>query len=270
MMRFKILSAFLIATCATTPILAAENAKISADVIGTVNGKPIKKVWLDTLVNEIKKANVTPDLRSIYAQLEDNEILVQEAQRLSLDKKTEYIIQEEMQARRLLVSMLAKEIEGNIKITDDMLKKEYEEYKLAIGDKEYNVRHIMLATDTDAMAVIVELSKGADFTKLAKERSKDVKTKDVGGSLGWIKKNSITPEIGNILPKLQKGLFTTVPMKTRSGWHVVKLDDTRPAEVPTFEKTKDVLQARLKRAEAQKYLTTLRAKAVISRNPEQR
>jgi peptidyl-prolyl cis-trans isomerase C len=235
-----------------------------------VNGKPIKKIWVDTLMDDFKNANVTPDLRAIYSQLEDNEILVQEAQRLLLDKKPEYMIQEEMQARRLLVNMLAKEVEGNFKITDDMLKKEYEEYKLAIGVNEYNVRHIQLTTDAEAMAIIVDLSKGADFAKLAKEHSKDLKTRDNGGSLGWIKKNSITPEIGNILPKLQKGLFTTIPIKTRTGWSVVKLEDTRPMEVPTIEKTKDILQAGLRRAEIRRYLSSLRAKAVISRNPEAR
>ena len=122
MKRFKILSALLIVHCIASPSLAVENSKISSDVIGTVNGKPIKKIWVDTLESELKKANVTPDLRSLYSQLENNEILVQEAQRLSLDKKAEYIIQEEMQVRRLLVNMLMKEIEGGIKINDDMLK----------------------------------------------------------------------------------------------------------------------------------------------------
>jgi peptidyl-prolyl cis-trans isomerase C len=252
----------------STESIAVDTAKLDNDTISTVNGKPIKKIWVDTILEEYKKANLTPDPRIIYKQLEDNELLVQESERLGIDKKIDYKAQIELQTRRLLTSILTKELEAKNKISEDTLKKEYEDYKLAVGDKEYSLRHIQMNSEPEAQAVIVELSKGGDFAKIAKDRSKDLKTKDNGGSLGWVKKNDITPEIGNMLPKLQKGIFNSVPIKTRQGWHIILIDDVRPANYLTFDQIKGALKNKINKKEIQKYIETLRSKAIILRNTE--
>jgi peptidyl-prolyl cis-trans isomerase C len=63
--------------------------------------------------------------------------------------------------------------------------------------------------------------------------------------------------------KLEKGKYTETPVQSQFGWHVIQLDDVRPAKFPDFNEVKPGLQQRLQEAMFEKAVADLRAKAKV-------
>ena len=131
-------------------------------------------------------------------------------------------------------------------LTDEKLHAEYKAYIKSIPPREeIEARHILVKTEPEAKQVIAQLERGADFGKLAKEKSIDPAGKDNGGDLGWFTKDQMVPEFANAAFALKKGQFTRKPVKTRFGWHIIKLVDRRAAPPPTFDEVKRQLALRV-------------------------
>jgi peptidyl-prolyl cis-trans isomerase C len=125
--------------------------------------------------------------------------------------------------------------------TDAKLHEQYDKFiKAQPGNEEVSARHILVASEDEAKAIIVDLGKGADFATLAKQKSTDP-AKDTGGDLGYFTRDSMVPEFADAAFKLGKGEYTKTPVHTQFGWHVIKVEDRRTAPPPSFEDTKDEL-----------------------------
>ena len=103
------------------------------------------------------------------------------------------------------------------------------------------------------------LQKGEKFEKLA-ERSKDPGSKANGGDLDWNAPGNFVKPFSDAMVKLPKGKFTTVPVQTQFGWHVIEVDDIREAKVPPFDEVKPQLQQRMQGQQLDLYFRELRAK----------
>jgi peptidyl-prolyl cis-trans isomerase C len=131
-------------------------------------------------------------------------------------------------------------------LTDPKLHAEYDDYiKSVPRGEEIDARHILVKTEAEAKQVIAQLEHGADFVKLAKEKSIDPAGKDSGGDLGWFTKDQMVPEFADAAFSLKVGQFTKTPVKTRFGWHVIKLVDRRVAPPPSFDDVKRQLVMRI-------------------------
>jgi peptidyl-prolyl cis-trans isomerase C len=148
-------------------------------------------------------------------------------------------------------------------VTDDALHAKFEQlmkdYK---GQDEVHARHILLDKEADAKAVIAQLDKGADFAKLADQKSKEKNNN--GGDLGWFTHDKMVPEFADAAFALKKGEYTKTPVKTQFGWHVIKLEDRRTAAAPTFEEKKAELSQQIEGQVIDKTLADLKAKAKIT------
>lgn len=239
------------------------SANAADAVVATINGQAIKQTLVDAIKQDNQGNVRQTDDKAILSQLMRNELLAQEAVRLGIEKRPEFTAREEIRRRELLANLLINDHLKNNPITDDMFKAEYERFKKQLGDKEYNAKHIQVQTEAEARDIIAQLAKGADFAELAKAKSKDTGTKENGGSIGWFTKNAITPLLAEAASKLQKGLFTTVPIQTNLGWHVLKLEDVRDFKAPTLDKVKEQLRQYLNQQQIAKLLESLRVKAKI-------
>jgi peptidylprolyl isomerase len=114
------------------------------------------------------------------------------------------------------------------------------------ADKAVATRAQKKAADLAAKAQV----KGADFAKLAKENSEHKDTAPKGGDLGWLAENQIFPEIRVAVVKMEKG-DVSGPIRSASGWHIVKLMDKRPAGVRPLSEVQDAIvnQLRMRRAQ---------------------
>jgi len=203
----------------------------------------------------------TPELRNaIRDELNTRELLVREAKKKGMEKSSDVKNQMDLAAQTVLVrAYVADWIKAN-PIPDAALRKEYEAIKAQMGDKEYKVRHILVEKEDEAKEIIAALQKGDKFETLA-ERSKDPGSKAKGGDLDWNAPGNFVKPFSDAMVKLPKGKFTTQPVQTQFGWHVIAVDEIRDAKVPPFEEVKPQLQQRLQAQYLDQYFKELRAKA---------
>jgi len=222
-------------------LIAVSAAPAFSQNLAVVNGKAIPTSRVEEAVKQIVASGQgqdSPQLRvAIKEEMIAREVLMQEAIKQGYDKKPEVKQALDNARQAIVVNQLARDYITKNPVTDAEIKAEYDKFKAQTGDKEYHVRHILLETEADANAVIAKIKGGAKFEDLAKQ-SKDTGTANNGGDLDWATPSSFPPEFAAGFTALQKGAVTDKPVKTANGFHVIKLDDTRPAKLPSLDEVK--------------------------------
>jgi peptidyl-prolyl cis-trans isomerase C len=263
MPKFSRLAALLIAgAIISAPALAADKAKAFA----TVNGQAIPQSVYNAFLAE-QMAQGAPDSPELQAAVKEElvrrEILAQEAKKKGLDKNPNLQGQIELAKQAVLIrAFLSDYVKAN-PISEAQLKAEYEVIKNNLGSTEYKARHVLVEKEDEAKAIIAKLDKGEKFADLAKA-SKDPGSKDKGGELGWASPNSYVKPFGEALAKLKKGEYTKTPVHSDFGYHVIQLDDSRPASPPPFDQVKPQLQQRAGQMQVEKLVKELRDKAKVN------
>ena len=202
----------------------------------------------------------SPELRAaVRDELNTRELLVREAKKQGVDKNPTVKTEMDLAGQTVIVRTYMAEYLKTHPVSDEALRKEYDTIKSQIGDKEYKVRHILVENEADAKEIIVALQKGEKFEKLA-ERSKDTGSKVNGGDLDWNAPANFVKPFSDAMIALPKGKFTTTPVQTQFGWHVIEVDDIREAKVPPFDDVKTQLAQRMQGQVVDAYLKDLRAK----------
>jgi peptidyl-prolyl cis-trans isomerase C len=191
------------------------------------------------------------------------EIFMQEAQKRGLDASDDFKQQMELARQTLLIRELFADYQKANPVTDAEIKAEYDKFAAANSGKEYHARHILVENEAQAKAIIAQLKKGAKFEDIAKKESKDPGSGANGGDLDWANASSYVPEFSAALVKLKKGETTATPVKTQFGWHVIRLDDVREAQLPKLEDVKPQIAQELQKQKLAKFQEDLRAKAKI-------
>ncbi len=260
-MKKHILSAIAGATllCALSPIAMAQN-------IAIVNGKAVPKARMDALAQQVARAGrpVTPEMQG---QLRDEiiarEVFMQEAQLRGLDATEDFKAQVELARQSILIRELFGDFQKANPVTEADIKAEYDKFAAANGGKEYKARHILVEKEADAKAIVAQLKKGGKFEDIAKKSSKDPGSGANGGDLDWAAAGSYVKEFSEAMVKLEKGKLTETPVKTQFGYHIIRLDDTREAQLPKFDDVKPQIAQQLQQQKLAKYQDDLRAKAKV-------
>ena len=247
-------------------IALAAGAQAQQGTLAKVNGVTIPQSRADLLMKEMSAQGRpdTPEMRdAIKQELINREIVAQEAVKKGLHKKPDVITQIDLQRQAVLINAYLQDYLKAHPVSEDDLKKEYERVKVSTGAREYKVRHILVETEDEAKQITAQLKKGANFEKLATEKSKDQGSKGRGGDLDWATPSRYVPAFGQAITKLKKGQTTDAPVQTQFGWHVIRLDDERPAKFPSFEEAKPQIEQQMRQQTVSKAFTELRAKAKI-------
>jgi peptidyl-prolyl cis-trans isomerase C len=237
-----------------------------AQNVAIVNGKPVPKTRVDALAAQLAKAGrpVSPEMAG---QLKDEvvarEIFMQEAQKRGLDGSDDFKSQMELARQTLLIRELFADYQKNNPVTDADIQAEYDKFAAANSGKEYRARHILVEKEDEAKVIIASLKKGGKFEDIAKKQSKDPGSGANGGDLDWANAASYVPEFSGALTKLKKGQTTEAPVKTQFGWHVIRLDDVRDAQLPKLEEVKPQIAQQLQQQKLAKFQEDLRGKAKI-------
>jgi peptidyl-prolyl cis-trans isomerase C len=233
----------------------------SAQNIAIVNGKPVPKERAETLMTQISRQGqpMTPDLeKQVKDEVVLREIFMQEAERRGLAGSTNYKQQMELARQTLLIRELFADFQKNNPVTDAEIQAKYDEFKAQAGGKEYRARHILVEKEDLAKKLIADLKKGAKFEDLAKKNSKDPGSAKNGGDLDWAAPGSYVPEFSEAMAKLEKGQVTQAPVKSQFGYHVIKLEDVRDAQIPPLEEVKPQIQQNLAQQKMAKFRDDLR------------
>lgn len=244
---------------ALAPMAQAQNVAI-------VNGKAVPTARVEALAQQVARSGrpVTPEMQG---QLRDEviarEIFIQEAQLRGLDSSDDFKSQIELARQSILIRELFADFQKKNPVTDADIKGEYDKFAAANGGKEYKARHILVEKETDAKAIIAQLKKGGKFEEIAKKSSKDPGSGANGGDLDWAAAGSYVKEFSEAMVKLEKGKMTDAPVKTQFGYHIIRLDDMREAQLPKFEDVKPQIAQQLQQQKLAKYQEELRTKAKI-------
>jgi len=252
---------------ALLPLLALTTAPVMAQNVAVVNGTAIPTSRLEEMVKQItSQQNApqdSPELRvKIKEELITREILIQAADKLNLAKNADVKAQVEIARQSILIRALVNDFVKKNPVSDAEISAEYERIKAQAGDKEYHVRHILVATEDEAKAIIAKLKAGASFEELAKQ-SKDTASANNGGDLDWATPAAFVKPFSDAMITLQKGQMTETPVKSQYGYHVIKVDDIRPAKIPALDDVKRQIAEALEQKKYQAFTDDLRKKAVI-------
>jgi peptidyl-prolyl cis-trans isomerase C len=245
---------------------AAAEEKPGDTVVATVNGQPITESDLHFAENELggEIANLPPEVkrRALAEYLIDNELFAKAAEEAKISATPEYEQQMRYLKRRVLRELyFDKTLKG--KIGEDEAKKIYTEKIAQLKpEEEIEARHILVDSEEKAKELHAKIVAGADFAQLAKENSTDTGSKDQGGVLGYFGHGQMVPEFEAAAFKLEKGQVSE-PVHTNFGWHIIKVDDRRKKEPPSFAAVKDTILNSLVVRKAQDTATELRSKAQV-------
>ncbi|MGR3493571.1 MAG: peptidylprolyl isomerase [Shimia sp.] len=131
------------------------------------------------------------------------------------------------------------------------------------GDVQYNASHILVETEEAAQDVVADLVGGADFAELAMERSTGP-SGPRGGELGWFGAGMMVAPFQAAVEELEVDGISD-PVETQFGWHVIKLNETRTSEPPTFEDVRADIEGQLRSEALEARIDELRAAASIER-----
>ncbi len=260
-MKKKLLSGLVAAALLGTVVLP-----VSAQNIAIVNGKAVPKERAEALKQQVERSGrpITPDIENqIKEEVIAREIFMQEAQKRGLEGSADYKAQMELARQAILIRELFADYQKNNPVTDAEIKAEYDKYVAANTGKEYKASHILVDKEEDAKAIIAAIKKGAKFSDLAKKQSKDPGSAARGGDLDWANASTYVPEFTEALVKLNKGQMTQVPVKSQFGWHVIRLDDVRDAQLPKLDDVKPQIAQQLQQQKLAKFQEDLRAKAKV-------
>ena len=247
-------------------LVGAVALPVHAQNLAVVNGKAIPKERVEQLKQQVERSGrkVTPEMEGqIKEEIIAREIFMQEAQRRGLEASPDYKSQMELARQTILIRELFTDEQKKNPVTDAEIQAEYDKFVAANSGKEYKASHILVVKEEEAKAILASLKKGGKFEDIAKMQSKDPGSGAQGGNLDWANPGSYVPEFTEAMVKLEKGKTTLAPVKSQFGWHIIRLDDVREAQLPKLDEVKPQISQQLQQQKMGKFQEELRTKAKV-------
>lgn len=211
-----------------------------------------------------------------YAQLPDEVLFVGVLdqliqQQLLADMLEETPARVEFALQNERRTLLAGEVINNITaaaITEEALQAAYDARFADVEPAtEYNASHLLVETEEEAIAAKARVEEGGeDFADVARDVSTGP-TGPNGGNLGWFGEGQMVPEFENAVIGMEVGTVAG-PVQTQFGWHVIALNETRQAELPTLDSVRQEITLQLQEAAIQERLAELEAATAVTRPEE--
>ena len=250
-------------TKAETPEAAA------AKPVAVVNGTPISRDVWDLYIKTRHQGKTAGDLTAEEQNETLDELIgmyigAQEAEKQKL-VEGEPGARLELVRNSAMAEMLFKKFTDGAKPTEEEIKAEYDARIAELPKQEYHARHILVDDEAKAKDLIAQLDKGAAFEKLATDNSKDGSATE-GGDLGWFSAAQMVKPFSDATQQLEIGKYTATPVKSEFGWHVIKLEGTRPTTPPPFEAVKPQLEPMVNQRKFEAHLKALVKEAKVERS----
>lgn len=257
------LAPLAIVACLAIPAYAEEQPNLST-VVATVNGKDIT---LGHMI--IARASLPQQYQQMPDEVLFKGILDQLVQQTALvdtftgDTPARVTLSLENEKRSLIAGEIVEQILAEPLSVEDVEAAYDAEYADFESSTEFSAAHILVETEEEAKAIKAELDGGADFAALAREKSTGP-SKDRGGDLGWFGAGAMVPEFEKGVTALEPG-GVSEPVKTKFGWHVIKLNETRQTKAPAFEEVKEQIEQQVRGIRVQEEIERITAAADVDR-----
>ncbi len=258
---------------------------VSAQTLVTVNGKAITQEDVDTELmratqgrfNQVPPERQAAFRQQVLQQLIGKELIFEDAKKNGVLKtkeyKEEYKKLEERMKQELAIQVWQKQLLDGIKISDKALKDYYKQNKEEFNEPEsVHARHILVAAEDEAKSIIAGL-QSLSGDKLKNKFIEEAKAKSTGpsgpkgGDLGYFTQGQMVPAFNDKAFSMKKGTVTLEPVKTQFGYHVIYVEDKKPAMIRKYDEVKAFIEQRLKMEKfkdtMKKKMDALQKKAVI-------
>jgi len=247
-----------------TSMLKSQNEG-NGKILARVGNDIIYEKDIDMLLSHIPKQYrdkySTPRAKmEIVSNLVDVKLLAWEARQEGLDKKPDFQLRMKYFEDQMLAKELENKVAEDIKVTDADIQKYYNEHKdrFATGPR-VRVRQILVKTRPEAEKLLQRIKNGEDFASLAKKYSKGPSSQR-GGDIGWITKgnNKNLSLFEKAAFSLNKGAVSGI-VKTSMGYHIMKVEDKKPAETRTLKEVQDPIKRMIQMEKEGKLISDLKA-----------
>ena len=245
---------------------------VSGDTtVATVNGRALPldlfRMYYAERLRQANTQNSPAFQNQAFNEFVNIVVTAQDAESKGLEKEQQIAYLLELERMQVLSRAALQNAAQMAQPTEEELQKAYDEQVGKEKRIEYKARHILVKTEDEAKSLIKELDGGADFEKLATEKSLGP-TGKTGGDLGWFDANQMVQPFTEAVATMKVGSHSSAPVQTQFGWHVILLEDTRESDPPTLEQVKDELSAALQREKLSAYVADLRNAAKLELNSD--
>jgi peptidyl-prolyl cis-trans isomerase C len=264
----SVLAAAAIALLSVMASGGAEETATDDPLVAVVNGVELHRSDVLASARDLPRA-YQDQIEQIYPalveRLIDLTLLSQEGERRDLQDDAEVkerVAQFEGQVIR--ETLIQKHLDETM--TDQAIRARYDQFVTEFQpQEEVHARHILVATEEEAKAVITELDAGGDFAAIAQEKSTDTGSGANGGDLGFFTAEQMVPEFSAAAFALEPGKHSAQPVQSQFGWHVIKVEEKRETTPPPFEQMKPEIENQLSQELVGELVAGLREDATIER-----
>jgi peptidyl-prolyl cis-trans isomerase C len=262
-----VLSFVGLVTACSKPGAASGADPLGPTQVATLNGKRIPEsvFRLQTLATVRKNADdLTPDERKVVLDdLVGLYLLGDEARAQGLLTERSIAAQVELARIQLEARLMATRFLEKNAATDAEMKAVYDQNLPRLGgQQQFKAKNILVNTKEEADVVIKQLQQGKKFADLAKERANGP-TGPNGGDLGWFTADTMVQPVVEAARAMKVGTFSTEPIKSEFGYHVLFLEDARTQDAPSFDSMRADLKTAVERDKLQKHIRELIAGAKV-------
>ena len=232
---------------------SAAGSTLPAGTVARVNGVAITQADVDAAVRQGGQPD-TPALRtSMKNQLIARELFRQAAQKQHYDTHADVKAGIEQAKAMLMMQAYLRDAIKPTPVTDSDVKAKYDAIVASLGQNEYKPSVIQVKDAATAKTVLDQLKKGGDFAQLAKQYSVAPSAAQ-GGALNWVSFKTPIVEgqtqgwpqpLAEALVKLPQGAVSSEPVQVGDGLYILRADQMRPTQIPTFDQSKGQLRKEL-------------------------
>ena len=255
LIRATRLVALTAAAACTLPgaVWAQSDAGISID-------PNVFNMYLESRIQKPADQASAEEVAAIRNELTDLYLLSEGPRAKELKESPRLQAQLELQSRGIIAQAVASDFLVRNPASDEEMRALYAEQVELAPPMEFKARHILVETQSGAVALIAELDGGADFAELATQNSTGPSAPS-GGDLGWFTADRMVPEFSAAVATLDDGAFTKTPVQTQFGWHVILREESRESPPPPYESVTDVLKQEVEQKKLRDHITGLRDSA---------
>ncbi|WP_343560482.1 peptidylprolyl isomerase [Kiloniella sp. b19] len=218
----------------------------TSTVVARINGEDLTRNDVLALASDLPEDQLDVLLPALIDQIVDLKLMVQAAENAKLDQTPDVAKRLEASRNNILAEVFVTG-EFDKRVDDAAIKKAYEDYlNNTPTEREVSARHILVESEEEAQKLIAELDGGADFVELARENSIGPSAPN-GGDLGYFTAARMVPEFSAAAFSMKPGDHSSEPVRTQFGWHVIKVEDERESQHPSYEELEQQLKQQLSR-----------------------
>lgn len=259
---FRTLTFYLVLSASA---VAAEDFVMMKIGNANITASEVKEHW-----QRLFPEGQAPELDMVQPALRQNFLRSIMVERVLEEEAKKSGIAEEPQVKRALAearrTVLVREFlakKSAAATSDTTLRSAYGRMVAARKNQnELRLRHILVHSEEEARSVRDQLVAGGDFNDLAQKFSKDPATAEEGGDLGYMLASDMDKTFSEAAFALKKHAISA-PVKTQMGWHIIRVDESRKASIPTFAQAREGLHDQLQEQALNSYVEQLIKQAGI-------